>query len=210
MSLLAELSFLLCVFGLYWICGDRRRYLKRRVGRDAFRNTYRVARNIFFMLRRNDLELTGNARILNGGCVLYSFHFGVWELMPHALRNRGFRIGVIVNRYQTDNISILARLVDSMLKRWRAVNGVRVFYSENVLEIVRFIKSGGVFGMLVDGNTLFQKYAKARKLAQLCNVPLVPFAAYRSGNSGVLNIGCDLPDLVQTMPLEYMWFYKSR
>ncbi|MDH4211798.1 MAG: hypothetical protein OEV79_10180 [candidate division WOR-3 bacterium] len=210
MSLLAELSFLLCVLCFYGICRDRRRYLKNRVGRDAFRNAYRVARNMFFMLRRNDLELTGDAGVLKGGCVLYSFHFGVWELMPYTLRNRGFQIGVIVNRYQRDNVSVLARLVDSALKRWRAVNGVRVFYGENVLEIVRFIKSGGIFGMLVDGNTLFQKYAKARKLAQLCKVPLVPFAAYRSGNSGVLNIGCDLPGLVQTMPLEYMWFYKSR
>lgn len=210
MSILTELPFLLCVFCLYWICGDRRRYLRSRIGKEAFKNAYYVARNLFFMLRRKDLELTGNASLIEGGCILYSFHFGVWELMPHALRNRGFKIGVIVNRYQESSISFLAGLVDSMLKKWRTVNGVRVFYGDNVLEIVRFIKSGGIFGMLVDGNTFFQKYAKARKLAQLCKVPLIPFAAYRNGNRGVLNIGCDLPGLVRTMPLEYMWFYRSR
>lgn len=210
MSILAELSFLLCVFCLYWICRGRRRYLRSRVGKDAFRNVYCVARNMFFMLRRKNLELTGNADLLEGGCVLYSFHFGIWELMPLTLKSRGFRIGVIVNRYQQDRISFLARLADSMLKKWRTFDGVRVFYSENVLEIVRFIKSGGIFGMLVDGNTFFQKYTKAKKLAQLCKVPLVPFAAYRKGNGGVLNIDCDLPGLVRAMPLEYMWFYKSR
>jgi lauroyl/myristoyl acyltransferase len=210
MSILAELSFLFCVFCLYWICGVRRRYLKSRVGKDALKNVYFVARNIFYMLRRKDLELIGNAELLTKGCVLYSFHFGIWELMPHALQSRGFRTGVIVNQYQQGSISLLARLADSILRKWRTFNGVRVFYSENVLDIVRFIKSGGIFGMLVDGNTFFQKYAKAKKLAQLCKVPLVPFAAYRRGKRGVLNIGCDLPGLVRAMPLEYMWFYKSR
>lgn len=210
MSMLAEILFLLCVSCLYWICRDRRRYLKNRVGQAAFRNVYRVARNIFFMLKRHDLELTGDPGVLKGGCILYSFHFGVWELMPYALRNRGFKIGVIVNKYQRDERSIIMRMVDSTLKRWRTVNGVRVFYGENLMGIVRFIKSGGVFGMLVDGNTFFQKYAKAKRLARLCRVPLVPFAAYRSGNRAVLNIGCDLPGIVRAMPLEYMWFYRSR
>ncbi|UCD06700.1 MAG: hypothetical protein JSV98_05580 [candidate division WOR-3 bacterium] len=210
MFILAEFSFLFCVFCLYWTCGGRRRYLKSRIGEDAFKNVYRVSRNMFYMLRRKDLELTGNAGLLEGGCVLYSFHFGIWELMPHALQRRGFRTGVIVNRYQHGSISFLARLTDSILRKWRTFDGVRVFYSDNVLEIVRFIKSGGIFGMLVDGNTFFQKYAKAKKLAQLCKVPLVPFAAYRCSNRGVLNIGCDLPGLVRTMPLEYMWFYRSR
>jgi lauroyl/myristoyl acyltransferase len=210
MPVFIELPFLLCVLCLYWMCRDRRRYLRNRVGEEAFRNVYRVARNVFYMLRRNDLELTGNAGALRRGCVLYSFHFGVWELMPYALRNRGFKIGVVVNKYQRDDKSNLARMIDSTLKKWRAVNGVRVFYSENVMGIVRFIKSGGIFGMLVDGNTFYQKYAKAKKLARVCGVPLVPFAAYRTGNRGVLNIGCDLPGLVQDMPLEYMWFYRSR
>ncbi len=210
MTLLAESLFLSLVCCLYWIYGDRRRYLKKRVGKQAFRNAYRVARNIFFMLKRGDLELSGNIGVLKGGCVLYSFHFGIWELMPHALRKMGFRIGVIVNGYHGENRSFLARCADTLLKRWRSVNGVRIFYSENVLEIVRFIRSGGIFGVLVDGNTLFQKHEKARRLAQLCEVPLVPFAAYRLGNRGVLRIDCNLVGLVQTMPLDYMWFYKSR
>jgi lauroyl/myristoyl acyltransferase len=195
---------------LYWCCGNRRRYLKHRVGKDAFRNVYQVSRNVFFMLRRDDLELYGDVKALERGCVLYSCHFGVWELMPYALRKLGYRIGIISNRYGDNSTSSLVRLFDSILKHWRSINGVTVFYKENALEIARFIKSGGIFGILVDGNTLFQKYEKARKLAYLCKVRLVPFAAYRKGTRGVLKIGCDLPRLVRTMPLDYMWFYRSR
>ena len=195
---------------LYWICGDRRRYLKHRVGKNAFRNVYQVGRNIFFMLRRSHLELCGDVKALERGCILYSCHFGVWELMPYVLRKSGYRIGIISNRYGENSTSLLTRFLDSILKHWRSINGVTVFYKENVLQMVRFIKAGGVFGILVDGNTLFQKYEKAMKLASLCKARLVPFAAYREGNRGVLNIGCDLAGLIRVMPLDYMWFYKSR
>lgn len=210
MSIFAEALFLCVMCCLYWVCADRRRYLKHRVGENAFRNVYQVSRNIFFMLRRNDLELCGDVKALERGCILYSCHFGVWELMPYVLGKSGYRIGIISNRYGENSTSLLVRFLDSILKRWRSINGVTVFYKENVLQMVRFIKAGGVFGILVDGNTLFQKHAKAIKLASLCKARLVPFAAYRDGNRGVLNIGCDLGALIRAMPLDYMWFYKSR
>jgi len=156
------------------------------------------------------LMLLGDTSVLSGGCILYSFHFGIWELMPFTLRQLGYRIGIIVNRYQESSGSILARVSDYLLLRWRSAAGVRVFYADNVLETVRFLKSGGVFGMLVDGNTFFQKHSKAKKLARVCGVPLVPFAAYRDKHRGVLNIGCDLTGMVGARPLDYVWAYRSR
>ncbi len=162
------------------------------------------------MFCRKELQITGALGVLDAGCILYSFHFGVWELMPLALSRLGYRIGILVNRYHTGKASIPNRLLDALLKRWRSVSGVKVFYKENVLEIARFLRSGGIFGMLVDGNTFFQKYAKAEKLAAVCRVPAVSFAAYRKKGQGFLDIGCDIRALVRTMPLDYVWFYKSR
>jgi hypothetical protein len=210
MYILAECVLLCLTCCLYWVCRDRRRYLKNRVGKEAFRNTYHVGRNIFFMLRRRELALLGDTSILNGGCILYSFHFGVWELMPYTLRQLGYKIGIIVNSYGEPGGSIPARLSDYLLHRWRSAAGVRVFYADHVLEIVRFLKSGGVFGILVDGNTLFQKHEKVKKLARICGVPLVPFAAYRDKHRGVLSIGCDLTGMVGARPLDYVWAYRSR
>ena len=210
MHFFSECVFLTFVLSLYWLCNERRRYLRRRIGRQAFKNVYRVGRNVLFMLRRNELKVRGDLGVLNRGCILYSFHFGVWELMPYTLSKLGYKIGIITNRYGAAGNSIQTRILDFLLRRWRSMYGARVFYKENLLEIVRFLRTGGVFGILVDGNTFFQKHDKARRLARLCRVPLVPFAAYRESGRGILRIGCNIPTVVKAMPLDYVWFYKSR
>jgi len=210
MHFFTECVFLTFVLSLYWLCHERRRYLRHRIGRQAFKNVYRVSRNVIFMLRRNELRVSGDLSVLNKGCILYSFHFGVWELMPYTLSRLGHKLGIITNRYGTAGNLIQTRILDFLLRKWRSMYGARVFYRENLLEIVRFVRSGGVFGVLVDGNTFFQKYDKARRLARLCHVPLVPFAAYRERGEGILSIGCDIQALVKAMPLDYVWFYKSR
>ncbi len=210
MYILGEFLLLFLLSCLYWLSRDRRRYLTARIGRSAFKNVYHVGRNIYFMLRDRELEVEGDMGLLDKGCVLYSFHFGVWELMPRTLSRLGYKTGIIANRYEKEGGSVPYRLLDSLLRRWRSVGGIRVFYKENTLDIVRFLKSGGVFGVLVDGNSLYQKHAKAKRLAEFCKVPLVPFAAYRRAPKGVLRIGCDLPNVVRSRPLDYMWFYRSR
>ena len=210
MYLFFECAFLTALWILYWTCHSRRRYLRQRIGEQAFKNVYRVGRNVCFMLRRKELQIQGDVRSLDRGCVLYSFHFGIWELMPFTLSKLGYRIGVLVNRYQSDDRRVRTRIMDFLLRRWRSINGVKVFYKENALGIVRFLRTGGVLGMLVDGNEFYQKYDKANKLARLCGVPLVPFAAYRRKMRGFLHLGCDIPALVRAMPLDYVWFYRSR
>jgi hypothetical protein len=210
MHFFVEFIFLSMLWVLYWLYRSRRRYLRHRIGIQSFKNVYCVGRNICFMLRRRELRVGGDLQALSRGCILYSFHFGVWELMPITLSKLGYKIGILVNRYRTDDDSVKAKILDFLLRQWRSMHGVRVFYRENALEIARFLRSGGIFGMLVDGDTFYQKYGKASRLAELCRVPLVPFAAYRKGKHGFLNIGCDIPKLVKTMPLDYMWFYKSR
>jgi hypothetical protein len=210
MHFFTEAIVVLCAFVLYWTNRSRRRYLKRRIGPLSFHNVYRVARNIGYMLLRRSLLIKGARDLVKNGSILYSFHYGIWELMPFTLCNQGYKVGVIVNKYSDGASSVIPRLADAMLLRFRSNNEIKVYYRNDVRKMIRFLKNGGVLGMLVDGGSFYSKFLNAQKLSRICNVPLVPFAAYREGNSGVLEINCDLDKLVKKRPLDYMWFYKSR
>jgi len=210
MRFFTEAFALLGLFTLYWFQRARREYLKKRIGRLAIRNVYRVARNIGFMLSRRDISVQDNSNSLEKGGIFYSFHFGVWELMPRALEKKGFDLGVLVNRYADDNHSCINRFFDNLLDRFRSSGNVKVFSKHDSVKIVRFLKNGGILGVLIDGNRFYAKYGKMKKLSSLCGVPLVPFAAYRKNGSGVLDLGCDLDRIVTQRPLDYVWFYKSR
>lgn len=210
MRFFTEAFALLGLFTLYWFQRARREYLKKRIGRLAIRNVYRVARNIGFMLSRRDISVQDNSNSLEKGGIFYSFHFGVWELMPRALEKKGFDLGVLVNRYADDNHSRISRFFDNLLDRFRSSGNVKVFSKHDSVKIVRFLKNGGILGVLIDGNRFYAKYGKMKKLSSLCGVPLVPFAAYRKNGSGVLDLGCDLDRIVTQRPLDYVWFYKSR
>lgn len=196
---------------LYWFNRQRRKYLRERIGKKALFNLYRVSRNISFMVKTNvSPQIGGNLALFKNGGILYSFHFGVWELMPQMLSKLGYRLGIITNRYETDNKGFFARRLDNLLYRRRSRKGVKVFYKEDIIKIVRFIKNGGLIGMLVDGNTFYAKYKKAERLAQLCGVPLVPFALYQENDKVILEINCNLENIVGQRPYDYLWFYKSR
>lgn len=198
------------LFTLYWLHRSRREYLKQRIGKQAIRNVYSVARNIGFMLSRRDVRVQGDDKVLEKGGILYSFHFGIWELMPRALGKMGYDLGVLVNRYADDNLSRISRFLDNFLERFRSPEKVKVFSKNDTMKIVRFLNSGGILGVLVDGNRFYAKFRKMQKLGNLCNVPLVPFAVYRKNGKGVLDVGCDLDRIVAQRPLDYVWFYKSR
>ncbi len=208
MSVITQGFILILVFGLYWLCPERRRYIKKRIGNNAIPNLYQVARNLYFMLSKKDLKVRGNLDVLSRGGILYSFHFGVWELMPRRLSQLGFRLGILVNTYKDQGLR--GRILDYLLKRFRSNKGVKIFYPDDVFRIVEFIKSGGIFGVLIDGNTFYAKFEKIKRLAGLCNVPLIPFAAYQKHNRGILEIGADLNQIITRYPLHYLWFYRSR
>lgn len=210
MRTLVDACVLALVFTLYWCNRQRRQYLKKRIGPMALPNVYKVARNIGYMLSKKRLDIYGDRIRLRPGCILFSFHYGVWELMPRTLDALGYRIGVIVNRYASSKTSWITRLADSMLYRYRSVGKVLVFYRDETLEIVRFLKTGGILGVLVDGDSLYAKHPLVMKLSRVSNSPLVPFAAYTRKGRGILHIGCDLETLVRDQPLDYVWFYKSR
>lgn len=205
-----EACVLLLLIILYWHRGEHRRYYLERIGRSSQINLWNIARNFAYMLSRRPVRLDGKVSRIQPGCILYSIHYGIWELMPDPLLRRGYRVGVIVNRYQQESKNLLAYLSDRFLSWYRTRKGVQVFDKQDSMRIVRFLKRGGVLGVLVDGNRFLSKFDKIKKLSELCHVPMVPFAAYRSNGSGIIDIGCDLVHLVQHKPFDYLWFYRSR
>lgn len=210
MYFLLELVVLVITLLLYWCNRQRRKYLKQRIGFRALRNVYQVGRNVGFMLSKRDLCVRGDTVLPHSGCILYSVHFGIWELMPHVLSKMGYNLGIIVNKYWSDKSDFATHLLDVILFKMRSRGGVRIFYRNETRKIINFIKSGGLLGVLVDGNTLYAKFEKIKKLGSLCHVPVIPFTAYRIRNRGILDIGCTIDDMIEKRPLDYLWFYKSR
>jgi len=208
--LLESLIFLI-IWSLYWICKKRRCYLKKRFKGDIRNYLQNIAKNIAFMVKKSSkYRIEGEIKGLDNGAVLYSCHFGVWEKMPGILVQLGYKTGIIVNRYADYNRTIFARIGDHILYRMRGKDGVRVFYKNNVREIIEFIRNKGVFCALIDGDTLYAKYQKIEKLAKKSRVPLISFALSREDKTAVLRINCNLERIIAERPYDYWWFYKSR
>lgn len=210
MRTLVDACVLVVLCTLYWCNRKRRKHLKERVGRLALSNVYRVGRNVGYMLAKKPLSVQGERVRLQPGSILYSFHYGVWELMPRTLDRLGYHVGIVVNRYGGDSRSAGARLADSMLRRYRTAGRVLILHKEETLKMVRLLKSGGILGVLVDGDSPHAKYPPVARLGRICRAPLVPFAAYTENGQGILDIGCDIDALLKRRPLDYVWFYRSR
>jgi len=206
LRLLLEPALILVLLSWYWLCRRRRIVWKRRAGSLALRNLATLARNAAFMLSGSDLLVRGDLPPRDQGAIIYSIHFGVWELVPRALSNRGYRLGILTNQYPLS----WGRAVNRFLRRFRCAGGIRIFYPDEVRSIVEFLRAGGLFAVLVDGNDLYSKLAPIRKLSLVCAVPLIPFAAYQNRGCGLVTIGSDLDRLVQDRPCDYLWAYRSR
>lgn len=189
------------VHGYYWLWRERRVRYQQRCPGQAARALFRLGRNVGAMLARVPLDIRGSLPPA-GGAVLYSVHLGVWEAAPEALAARGRRVGIVVNRY--------GHVLDTLLDRWRGAAGIRIFSRGEALAMVRFLQSGGVIAMLVDGNRLDAKLPAARRLARIARCPLMPFAARLEGARGVLALNVDLDKLMGEHAHDYLWFYRSR
>ncbi|MEO0189542.1 MAG: hypothetical protein ABIL18_01025 [candidate division WOR-3 bacterium] len=180
--------------------------------KDIQLNLKTIARNISLMiLPDKKFKIEGETDRLKNGAILYSLHFGVWESMPAILRKSlNKEIGILVNRYTDTNIFIIGKAMDRLLYAWRARYNIRIFYPDEIFKIVKFVKEGGIFSALVDGNKPYSKLKKIERLGRICSVPVVPFVVYYDGRNSIMNINCNLDKLLKQRPFDYWWFYKSR
>ncbi len=210
-SVLEIIVFFILII-IYWCDHRRRQYFKQRISRNVYLNIKTVARNIATMLHSNKkCEFYGNSADLTNGAVLYSLHFGVWELMPRILQKHiNKNIGILVNRYTENNPFFLGKMMDKILCKWRLNDNIKIFYPDEIFRIIGFVRNGGIFAALVDGDTLYAKFKKIEKLAHLCKVQLIPFAVYQDKEATIMEMGCNLEHLIKQRPNDYWWFYRSR
>lgn len=155
-------------------------------------------------------QIVGELPRLNNGAILYSCHFGIWEIMPKLLARQGYKMGIITNRYADYNKTCIAKLFDKLLFKIRSKNGVVVFYKGDIRKIIKFIKEKGIFCTLIDGDELYSKFQRIKRLALLTGACLIPFGIFLENGIATLKINCNLEDLIHSRPYDYWWFYKSR
>ncbi len=208
---LKTLIFLLSI-NIYWWNTARRMRLKKRLEKNIQLYFKTLAQNLSIMIHpEKKFTLEGSIEPLKNGAVLYSIHFGIWELMPKILKTfLNKKVGILVERYTDNNPLFIGKIMDRIFYLIRSRNDAVIFYPDEVFKITRFIKEGGIFSALVDGDKIFAKLPKFEKLALICNIPLIPFAVYYEKGNTVMEIGCDLNKIVTQRPYDYWWFYKSR
>jgi len=83
------------------------------------------------------------------GAILFSAHFGNWELIPFILfRELGFRVSSIARRMDNP-------LTEEIVKKFRTFMGSEMIYKEGSLrKIIRVTEDNGLIYLLIDQNTI--------------------------------------------------------
>ena len=122
------------------------------------------------------------------GCIALGSHTGNWELYSRVIKNyREYRFGAI---YQP----LANPLIDRYVRATRTKSGLKLFdRRKQLLSCVRFLRDGGVVGMLADQGAgyaglwtpLFGRLTSSSTLAARLSVrtgrPIVPIAITTSG-----------------------------
>ncbi|RKX69914.1 hypothetical protein DRP53_06690 [candidate division WOR-3 bacterium] len=188
---------------LYYLLTHRRRIMIRRLkysglpARLGLRIAYRFGRNLALMSRPRPVVVNGGDF---AGTIGVSVHFGPWELIGNALAQK-VRFGVIARRYDGD--------LHHWLRNFRRRLGVETFYPDELLKIRDFLRSGGMIGMMVDGDSLTSRWENARRLATLFGVEVKKGAVVPHRNRIYLLSGVDFHQLVRSYPEHYAWFYLA-
>ncbi len=213
---LSEALLILTSFTLYMLLPDRRRKAVTRIRTQNLpenvlaRSIFQFGRNLSFMLKgRLDAEVVDKEKlgILKSGGIAVSYHFGPWEALPKVLSRMGFQMGVVTNYYNTP-------VVDQFLYKFRTPYNIEIFYVDGpeseIFRMIKFIKSGGIVGALIDGETYNQKFEGLERLSRKFKLPIIPIGGYLKNGKLRVKVDTDLNKLVRYSPENYFWFYSSR
>jgi len=117
------------------------------LGRSAFETARGDASQV--QLPPEDEALLRRAHAQGRGVVVVTGHIGAWELFARRIAALGLPCGTVAKEAQDPRLTKL--LLDA-----RANAGVKVFWRGAPLsarEMLRFLKSGGVLGILIDQDT---------------------------------------------------------
>jgi len=146
------------------------------------------------------IEGVGNIRNVlkkGKGAILFSAHFGNWELIPFILfRELGFRVSSIARKMDNP-------LTEEIVKKFRAFMGSDMIYKEGSLrKIIRITEGNGLIYLLIDQNTITREGVPVKffgkeviavtTVSQLYlkkGIPIIPLFITYQKDSIVLQIG---------------------
>ncbi len=134
------------------------------------------------------------------GAILFSAHFGNWELIPFVLfRELGFRVSSIARRMDNP-------LTEEIVKKFRAFMGSDMIYKEGSLrKIIRVTEENGLIYLLIDQNTITREGVPVsffgREVIAVTTVsqlylkkaiPIIPLFITYQNDSIILTIGKEI------------------
>lgn len=128
---------------------------RRRIGRKSFANLGRAALETArgdasrVELPAEDEQLLRKAHAEGKGVVLVTGHIGAWELFARRIAALGLPSATVAKEAQDPRLT-------AVLQQARQSAGVRVFWRGSPMaarELLRFLKSGGMLGVLIDQDT---------------------------------------------------------
>jgi len=134
---------------------DKAQRERDRIGRASFASLGRSAlesarsKTPSIELLPEDERLLRKAYAEGRGVILVSAHIGAWELFARRMASLGLPSAVVAKEAHDPRLTAL-------LQRERERSGVRVFWRGSPFparEILRFLKSGGMVGVLIDQDT---------------------------------------------------------
>lgn len=151
-------------------------------------------------IRVEGLESIKNVLKKGKGAVLFSAHFGNWELIPYILNKKtGVRLNSIARKMDNP-------LTEKIVKKFRNLMGSEIVYKDGSLrKMLRIFNSNGIIYLLVDQNTITREgvpvsffgreVIAVTTIAQLSlkkGVPVIPLFLTYENDGKVLRIGNEL------------------
>lgn len=187
--------------------------ITREVSKNAGRTVAEIYSGSDFKKRSKTALITGGGienldmAIKNGqGVILVSGHFGNYDVPRAVLSERGYKVGALYRPFKNPYFDAYYRKIIGDISLPIIPSNER----SSLTEMVRFLKSGGIIGMLVDVHKsnapklhFFGKLAgtatSAASLALKYNLALVPVYGIRLDDNGSYELVIE-PQIVHSTP----------
>jgi KDO2-lipid IV(A) lauroyltransferase len=144
----------------------------------------------------NNLEILNQALKKKKGVIIFSAHFGNWELIPYILDRR------LDNKVYSIAREMDNPLVESVVKRFREYMGSNIIYKKGAMRsILKLLGENNIVFLLTDQNTVpregvfvdffTQKVSAVTSVSQLHlkkGIPVVPVFLHYSQNRIVMDL----------------------
>lgn len=159
---------------------------RRALARDAYRHAARILIEFLHTRKYTDEEIFERVRLENArllaevhaegtGVLLLSGHFGNWEWLGRRVRVEGYRFAALYKEPKDEHLA-------ERLRKTRAESGIVQIDYDDMRSAVKWLRNGGVLGIIMDQEPHGDEGAIAPLLGQPTMTHVGPFRlAHRIG-----------------------------